>query len=278
VLESLIKGGALDSLGLSRAQMLGNLSRVLEWAQRQQEDRQQGQISLFGGTAVAVAAATPTLEPAVEWSEGERLAFEKDALGFYISSHPLMAVRQQLRRLTTTTSQGLLDCPGDQTVVLGGMITQQRTQLTKNGDRMAFLTLEDLYGSVEVIVFPETYRRSLPWCESDEPLLVWGKIEGDGSEGRLIAQRLLPLKEAEVLGEFRRLTLLVSPQLDRAVLSQVRELLQGSPGECRVVLALRFPDGEQVLLRAADRLNVKPSMDLLTGLEDLLGMESVQVV
>jgi DNA polymerase III subunit alpha len=277
VVESLIKGGALDSLAMSRAQMLGNLPRVMEWAQHQQEDRQQGQFSLFGGTTVAVAATRPTLDMVAEWSESERLVYEKEALGFYISSHPLMAVRQQLRRLTTGTSQNLMDCPGEQTVTVGGIITQQRTQLTKNGDRMAFLTLEDLYGTLEVIVFPEIYRRSHAWCESDEPLLVWGKVEGDGSEGRIIAQRLLPLKEAEALCEFRRLTLMVSPAFDRAVLLQVRDLLAASPGECSVLLALRFPDGEQVMLRAAEHFNVKPSMALLAGLEEVLGVESVRV-
>jgi DNA polymerase-3 subunit alpha len=248
----------------------------MEWAQRQQEDRQQGQFSLFGGTT-AVAATTPTLEPVAEWSESERLAFEKEALGFYISSHPLMAVQAPLRRLTTATSQSLMDCAGEQTVTVGGIITQQRVQLTKNGDRMAFLTLEDLYGTLEVIVFPETYRRSLPWCESDQPLLVWGKVEGDGGDGRLIAQRLLPLQEAEALGEFRRLTLTLSPDFDRTALLQVRERLETVPGDCQVVLVLRFPDGEQVMLRAAERLSVKLSMDLLAGLEELLGADSVRV-
>jgi DNA polymerase-3 subunit alpha len=277
VIESLIKGGALDSLGMHRAQMLGNLPRVLEWAQRQQEDRQQGQFSLFGNTTVAPAVATLSLDPVPEWSESERLASEKEALGFYISSHPLMAVRQALRRLTTATSQSLVDCPSDQTVTVGGMITQRRTQLTKNGERMAFLTLEDLYGSIEVIVFPETYRRSMPWCESDEPLLVWGKVEGDGSDSRMIAQRLLPLQEAEALREFRRLTLTVSPELERAALLQVRELLAASPGDCSVLLALEFADGERVLLRATDRLNVAPSMELLSGLEELLGVDNVRV-
>jgi DNA polymerase-3 subunit alpha len=277
-MESFIKGGALDSLGMGRGQMLGSLARVLDWAQRQQEDRQQGQISLFGGaTATAATLVTPSLDPVTEWGESERLVHEKDALGFYISSHPLMAVRQQLRRLTTATSQNLMDYAREQMVTVGGLVTQQRTQLTKNGERMAFLTLEDLYGSIEVIVFPETYRRSQLWCESDEPLLIWGKVEGDGSEGRMIAQRILPLKEAEAWREFRRLTLLVSSAYDRTTLMQVREMLAGSPGECSVILALQFSDGERVLLRAADHLKVAPSMELLDALETVLGADSVQV-
>jgi DNA polymerase-3 subunit alpha len=279
VLESLIKGGALDSLGLSRAQMLGNMARVLEWAQRQQADRQQGQFSLFGNSTVGPSVDAPSLEPVMPWSESEQLAHEKEALGFYISSHPLMTVQAQLRRLVTATSQTLVDFQGEPTVTLGGLITQHRAQLTKNGDRMAFLTLEDLYGSLEVIVFPETYRQSLAACESEEPVVIWGKakLEGEGSEARIIAQRILPLKDALALGEFRRLTLTVSPEHDRATLLQVRELLGQTPGACQVILTLQFPDGERVALRAAEHLNVAPSLDLMGGLETLLGAENVRV-
>jgi DNA polymerase III subunit alpha len=279
VLESLMKGGALDSLGLTRAQMLGNMGRVLEWAQRQQEDRQQGQFSLFGNSTAGPSVATPTLEPVVPWSDSEQLAYEKEALGFYISSHPLMAVQQQMRRLVTATSQSLVDFQGEQTVTIGGLITQRRVQLTKNGDRMAFVTLEDLYGGLEVIVFPETYRQSVAACESEEPVVVWGKakIEGEGGEPRIIAQRVLLLKDALALGEFRRLTLSVSPQHDRTTLLHVRDLLGHTPGACHVVLVLQFPDGERVLLRAAEHLNVAPSLALLAGLEELLGVENVRV-
>jgi DNA polymerase-3 subunit alpha len=279
VLESLVKGGTLDSLKLTRAQMLGNMARVLEWAQRQQEDRQQGQFSLFGNSTVGPSVDTPSLEPVVPWSDSEQLAYEKEALGFYISSHPLMAVQQQMRCLVTATSQSLVDFQGEQTVTLGGVITQHRAQLTKNGDRMAFLTLEDLYGSLEVIVFPETYRQSVAACESEEPVVVWGKakIESEGGEPRVIAQRVLFLKDALALGEFRRLTLCVSPQHDRTTLLHVRNLLGNAPGTCNVVLALQFPDGERVLLRAAERLNVAPSLALLAGLEELLGAENVRV-
>ena len=213
------------------------------------------------------------------WSEAEQLAYEKEALGFYISSHPLMSVQPQLRRLTSVTSQSLADAQSEQMMALGGIITQHRAQLTKNGDRMAFLTLEDLYGSVEVIVFPEAYRQHIAACESDEPVVVWGKvkIEGEGGEGRLIAQRILPLKDAIALGEFRRLTLSLSPGHDRSTLQQVHDLLATAPGSCQVVLSLHVPDGERVMLRAAERLNIAPSMALLSGLEDLLGTENVRV-
>ncbi|MGQ4807904.1 DNA polymerase III subunit alpha [Candidatus Entotheonellaceae bacterium PAL068K] len=275
--ESLIKGGALDSLDMARAAMLGNMERVLDWAHQQQDDRQQGQISLFGDATASPALTILNLDTVPEWSDSDRLAYEKDVLGFYISSHPLAAMQQQLRRLTTATSQSLADCPNEQAVTVGGIITQQRTQLTKKGERMAFLTLEDLYGSIEIIVFPETYRQSVAWCESEEPLLIWGKTDSEGSDGKIVAQRIMSLHEAEVWREFRRLTLALSPEFDRAVLVQIRDLLAAAPGDCHVVLALHFPDGEQITLRAGERLKVAPSMELLDALEHLLGTESVQM-
>jgi DNA polymerase-3 subunit alpha len=275
VMESLIKSGALDSLGMHRAEMLGNMGRVMEWAQRQQEDAQQGQISLFGGTAEPAATGMLSLDAFLPWQDAEQLAHEKEALGFYMSSHPLTAVQSQLQRLVTAHSQTLAEQPGGE-VKVGGVITQQRTQLTKKGDRMAFLTLEDLYGTIEVIVFPEVYRQSITYCESEEPLLIWGTVEGD-SDGRLIAQRIMPLQSEAMWCQCRQLTLTLSPQVEQTVLMQVRELLSTAPGEAEVILALSFEDGERVRLRASPRLCVAPTHQLLDELDQLLGAGNVRV-
>ncbi len=277
VIEGLIKSGALDCLGLPRWDMLGNMASVLEWAQRQQTDRQEGQISLFSHGAGGAVATAPTIDAVTAWRSSEQLAYEKEALGFYFSSHPLMAVQDAWRRLVSTTSRELADCHGGQSVTVGGIVTQHRSQLTKKGDRMAFLTLEDLHGSLEVIVFPDVYRDSISVCESDAPLIVWGKVEGDNSDGRLIAQRIVPLKDAATLGEFRRLTLTLVGHLEQHTLLQVRDLLARTPGNCGVMLALHFADGDHMSLRADNQFNVTPSMDLLAKLEDLLGADNVQV-
>ena len=276
VIEGLIKSGALDCLGMPRWNMLGNMVPVLEWAQRQQTDRQEGQISLFGGSAKGAAATAPNIDAAPPWRSSEQLTCEKEALGFYFSSHPLMALQDEWRRLVSTTSRELADCRGGQSVTVGGIVTQHRSQLTKKGDRMAFLTIEDLHGSFEVTVFPDVYRDCINACESDAPLIVRGKVEGD-SDGRLIAQRIVPLEDAATLGEFKRLTLTLPCHLEHQTLQQVRDLLQRTPGTCDVMLALRFTDGEHMNLRAADQFNVTPSMDLLAQLEGLLGTNNVQV-
>jgi DNA polymerase-3 subunit alpha len=216
-----------------------------------------------------------SLDAVIPWSDAEQLTHEKEALGFYISSHPLTAVQPYLQRLVTANSQTLAEQPGGE-VKVGGVITQQRSQLTKKGDRMAFLTLEDLYGTLEVIVFPEIYRQSIGYCESEEPLLIWGTVEGD-SDGRIIAQRIMPLQSEETWRECRQVTLTLAPQLGEAVLLQVRELLSAAPGEADVVLALSFEDGERVRLRASQRLCVAPTHQLLDDLDQLLGAGNVRV-
>ncbi|MDE0207772.1 MAG: OB-fold nucleic acid binding domain-containing protein, partial [Candidatus Tectomicrobia bacterium] len=277
VVEALIKGGALDCLGMPRWDMLSSMPTVLEWAQRQQSDRRDGQISLFGGGAGGAAATTPKIDAAPAWESGEQLAFEKEALGFYFSSHPLTELQGVWRRVVSTTSRELQEYQGGESVTVGGIVTQHRSQLTKKGDRMAFLTIEDLHGSFEVTVFPDLYRESAGTCESDAPVIVRGKVESDGNTGRLVAQRIAPLRDAADLGDFRHLTLTLAGDLETDMLLKVRDRLAQAPGTCGVMLSLRFADGERMSLRAADRLNVTPSMNLLAELEGMLGANNVRL-
>ena len=277
VVEALIKGGALDCLGMPRWDMFGNMSAVLEWAQRQQTDRRDGQISLFGGGAEGAAATAPNIDATPAWQSSEQLTYEREALGFYFSSHPLMEVQDEWRRVVSTTSRELLEYHGGESVTVGGIVTQHRSQLTKKGDRMAFVTIEDLHGSFEVTVFPEVYRESIGACESDAPLIVWGKVENDSNAGRLVAQRIVPLKDAAELGEFKRLTLTLAGDLEQDILLKVRSLLTQAPGSCNVMLSVRFADGERMSLRAASQFSITPSMNLLAQLEGILGADNVRL-
>ena len=142
---------------------------------------------------------------------------------------------------------------------------------------MAFLTIEDLHGSFEVTVFPEVYRESIGACESDAPLIVWGKVENDSNGGRLLAQRIVPLKDAATLGEFKRLTLTLEGDLEQDILLKVRGLLTQAPGTCGVMLSLRFADGDRMSLLAANQFSVTPSMNLLAQLEGVLGTDNVRL-
>jgi DNA polymerase-3 subunit alpha len=276
VVESLIKCGAFDTTGETRAQMMACLDDYLEVAQRRQRDREDGQSSLFDDLE---STSQPVLRPrgseVAEWEESQLLAYEKEVVGFYITGHPLARVARQLRLYTTVNTQLLGECRDGEKVSLGGMVFKVRLQMTRKGDRMAFVTLEDLQGQVDAIVFPEVYKEYGASLETDQPVLVRGTVSWDEDSAKIIADRIVPLAEAS-----DRLTPQVHISLQtlgltRDLLSQLRSVLAASPGASSVCLHLLFPDAREVVLLPDERLQVVPSEGLVHEIEALFGQEVV---
>src|SRR5438270_8087910 len=207
VVESLIKAGAFDSLSLTRAHLLATTDTALESGQRQQRDRAEGQGSFFE-MMPAVAPAARTSAPAAITPEREadqRLAFEKEVLGFYISGHPLARYRGVVEPLGVTTSGDLAAKGHGSRVLLFGHANGLKETSTKGGNRMAFFTLEDMDGTVEVTVFPEPFKSAAACLRSGEAVLVRGRVD-DGDKGRVVLAedvRLLPQALAESDGRSR---------------------------------------------------------------------------
>ncbi len=189
VAESLIKAGAMDSLALTRAHLLAHLDAALEAGQRVQRDRADGQVSLFGETAGGPAAiGRPTSAPATvmpEWDDEQRLAYEKEVLGFYISGHPLARYRDLVESMGVTPTSELPGKGAGAKVALIGHVVALKEIPTKSGNRMAFATIEDMDGTVEVTVFPEPFKACAPFLRSREPLIVRGRID-DGDKGIVV--------------------------------------------------------------------------------------------
>src|SRR5205085_9965702 len=185
VIESLIKAGAFDSLGLPRAHLLAQTDAALEAGQRVQRDRIEGQASFFD-TLIPPAAAPAHREPAEivpEWPDDQRLAYEKEVLGFYVSGHPLAQYASVIDSLGVTTSADLATRSHGARVTLLGHVAALKETATKSGNRMAFVTLEDMAGAVEVTVFPAPFKAAAPFLRSRQPLV--GRGRGDvGGEGR----------------------------------------------------------------------------------------------
>jgi DNA polymerase III subunit alpha len=194
VLESLIKAGALDSLG-RRAQMLALLDASMDAAQRVQRERASGQTGLFGADT-APPPEPPSLE-VEEFSKDELLQMEKDMLGLYISDHPLRQVAAALTARVHVPLQHLGELPDRSTAVIGGIVTGVKRTVTKGGSAMAFLTLEDLTGAVEVIVFPKTYEQSHFLLKRDSVVVVKGKLDISEQQVKILAERIMTLDEAE---------------------------------------------------------------------------------
>ena len=200
VLESLVKVGALNRFG-HPAQLLLALDDVLAAAQADQRERASGQISFFDLAAEPAALEAP-LPTATEVPVRERLRWEKELLGLYLSDHPLGEVAERIGRFVTIYSGELRDESLDgQRVVVGGVVTGVRSVVTKARSTMAVATLEDLQGSLEVVVFPKLYEQTGPTWQEGAILLVAGRIDHRGEEVSVLADLVRDFDAASASGE-----------------------------------------------------------------------------
>jgi len=288
VVESLIKAGAFDSLGLTRAHLLATTDAALESGQRQQRDQAEGQGSFFELLPAPPARpGGPVAEVMPEWDADQRLGFEKEVLGFYISGHPLARFRGVVETLGITTSGDLAAKGHGARVILFGHPTGLKETSTKSGNRMAFFTLEDMDGTVDITVFPEPFKAAAPCLRSREALLVRGRVD-DGEKGRVVLAediRLLEQALAESSGRPRNggaapepnaCRIRVAPGKDAsASLAVVRQLCEAHPGRVPVFLHLLL-DAQEVVVRARG-LSVDGSQELVAEGETTLGAGAISV-
>jgi DNA polymerase-3 subunit alpha len=275
VIESLVKAGALDRLGPNRSTLFAGIDGAMDRAQRAQRDRASGQAGLFGAAREAPIAET-SLRPAAEWEDRERLAYEKETLGFYVTGHPLRDYAGRVRGLVTHTTASLKEVRESRQASLAGIVSALRRRRTRKGDFMAVFQLEDLDGAVEVIVFPEAYARHRGLIEEDAALLVTGGVEISEDQRRLIAESILSLEEAEEKKAREVVLDLSAPDLVPAAVERVRDLLKGRPGPCPVFIEVSRLPAFRATLRAENGLKVAPSRDLALALEEILGKGAVR--
>jgi len=273
VIESFVKSGSFDSSDLRRAALFAALDSATEGGQRRQRDRDSGQASLFGGAGPAVPeeAADPVAD-APPWSEAERLAFEKESLGFFISGHPLERFRAELAQWTNATTGTLALQAANGEVTVGGLVTALRLIKTKKGDRMASFVLEDLEGSVETLVFPEAYKKAGARLADDQVVLVKARAEiQDDGKARLLASDVLPLEQAK-LAEARHVTIRVPlGAWDRGKGERLRDILGAHRGDCPVTLEIVRPGSWAAALAPSAYYRVRPDTLLRDEVEALLG-------
>jgi DNA polymerase III subunit alpha len=287
VVESLIKAGAFDSLSLTRAHLLATTDGALESGQRQQRDRAEGQGSFFDMPAVAPVRPVAPTEITPEWEADQRLAFEKEVLGFYISGHPLARYRDVVEPLGVTTTADLAAKGHGARVILFGHANALKETSTKGGNRMAFFTLEDMEGTVDITVFPEPFKTAAACLRSGEAVLVRGRVD-DGDKGRVVLAedvRLLEQALAESAGSRPKNGAVSEPNACRirfapgedpgAALAAVRQLCDQHPGRVPVFLHLLI-GGQEVVVRTRG-LSVDGSKELVADGETFLGPGNISV-
>jgi len=277
VLESLVKAGAMDSLGAHRAALLEVADRALERGARLQRDKESAQHALFGGAA-AQPAAPPALPEVDEWPEHERLGYEKEILGFFITGHPLARYEGRLRELKTTPIAELETTGNNDAVRVAGIVVRVRAMRSKKGERWAIATLEDLTGVVDLLIFPEAFRRLESRFYPDAVLLVKGRARAEEPGVRLAVQDAAPLEEAlPGNGGAAATRVVITLDLSRMspdTIERLDALFRRKPGRCRVEFKLPPELGQH---RGGRDVRVALDDELLAELKGLCGETAVSL-
>lgn len=279
VLEGLIKAGALDSMG-KRAQLMAALASIMDSASKVQKEREFGQGSMFE-THESRPEQLPDVE---EWQESMRLMMEKEALGFYITGHPLNRHKERLSKLSVIPTTELQELNDKQDVNICGIIRDSKQIQTKKGDQMAYLTIEDLYGTTEVIVFPDVYKEYKNAALTDVPIIIAGSIDKGDKGLKVVAKSIVSIDESENSGKIqplpkntasgpKSLTLTLRNNSKASDLPKLKEIFSKYDGDCNVNLKIISPEEWETLLRTDSR--VLPSKEMLSEVEELLGEGAV---
>jgi DNA polymerase-3 subunit alpha len=290
ITEGLVKAGAFDGINPSRAKMLAGLDASMAWAVRVKDDRDAGQMGLFGGDS---GSSQPEPEPAgvPDWTETERLEAEHEVVGFYISGHPLDRHKTDLEFLAIKGTQALNNEMDQANVRLAGVTNTVRRKNSKKGDRYATFNLEDQGGVIEVIAWPKTYAQYEEAIVSREPVFVTGRLElgegfraaadtddsDNGAGGGFSMKPQIIADEITLLTEKRRKTArgvdltVCGGSLGSGEMRKLKETLQKHPGGCRPFLKVLRAGETETWIELPKELGIDPTDGFLTEIEDLLG-------
>jgi DNA polymerase-3 subunit alpha len=276
VLESLIKAGAFDSLGWKRSQLFHLIEKMIEYSRQYQKVRTSKQNYLFGASQIEPPPVPLEIKDMSEWDESLYLSYEKDALGFYITGHPLAQYGNNLSKLVSRSiNQFDDDMDFNTEVTVAGIITTLKPLKTKKEERMATFTLEDLSGRVEVVVFPDAFKKYYDLLSEDQLVWVKGKFLGEGENRRIHLVQIMPLDEALQKQAKRMFLRIFLPGIEESVFVDLKEILEKHGGECPVFFELETPHSYRMIVQSVDIDGVAPSEELSRNIEDLLGEKTV---
>ncbi|MDO4555549.1 MAG: DNA polymerase III subunit alpha [Lachnospiraceae bacterium] len=279
-IENLIKSGALDEFGYTRKQQMQAYAGVLNQVNRQRKEAMTGQLSLMDFLGEEEKKDFEVQYPNVgEFTKEELLAFEKEVLGVYISGHPLEDDLESIKKNTTASSldfmideeTGAAKVRDGMNYIIGGMVADKTVKLTKNNQNMAFISLEDLFGTVEVIIFPRDYTRYRDLLEEDRKLFVRGRASVSEEDGKLICERIIPFEQLP------RELWLQFPSIEEYQKNspEVEEIIEEYVGITPVIIYCRK---EKAKKRLDKMHHIRLNNSLIFSLSDKLGEENVKVV
>ena len=282
-LESLIKCGSFDSLGGYRSQLMAVYDKILEGVVQDRRKNIQGQVSLFDAMddKEQQKVRLDVLPSIPEYDSRAKLSMEKEMVGFYITGHPLSEYEDILRKKVSITSDKLseaLEGEGSnplmdgQKVIIGGMVTQKKKKITKNNHMMAFITLEDLFGTIEVIVFPTIYKRFSHLLEEEKIVFIEGKLNiKEEEEATIIAEKIIPLTRIKA----EKLYIKIPKNIEHEVFEKnIKPILKKYSGDTPVIV---YFESNKRKTMADRRLWIKPNDQLVQRLQKKLGKDCVKI-
>lgn len=284
--ESLIKCGAFDSLGLKRAQLLAVYEKIIESIHQDKKRNIEGQFSLFETISKSDKEIyTDDLPDIEEFPDKILLSMEKEMLGIYLSGHPLASYEKELKRISNITTSEIYESlekteEGNESfklidgkeVIIGGVITNKKNKITKNNNIMAFATLEDLYGSIELIIFPATYEKYSNYINEDSLVIVKGRLSiHEEEEPKIICDSFRPLTKTNN----EKLYLKVPKNKSLIVLNEIKSILSNYTGNVPVYVYLE--NKNKTIMAERDYWVDITNDSLLNNLKKLLGQDCVKV-
>jgi DNA polymerase-3 subunit alpha len=277
VFESLIKSGAVDSLG-GREQMLASVDDAINALQRAARSKESGQHGLFFGGGNSEPKVHFELRDAPSWSEEERLASEYAMLGFYVSGHPLEKYGSLLKDMNVLSLDQVEGQRNGKELTVAGLIVGTRPMRSRKGARWAIFTLQDMTGVQELLTFPESFARLENILKPGSPLLLKVKVQIEEAGTRLSLQEARRLQDiaqrSAAAPEFRvRVDL---QMLSEDAMQRLEALFAKAPGPSVVIFELRSPDGTVAMLQSQQRVRVQP--ELVEAVRQICGQQAIQMV
>jgi DNA polymerase III subunit alpha len=279
MLEGLIKTGAFDSTGAKRSQLAAVLDQAVEDGVAAQRERDLGQTNIFGdelnGQDSAAHPAMPPLPNIPEWDQSERLKHERELTGFYISSHPLARYEATIQALATASTMSLPELSDGREVKLCGIITTVKSMLTKKGDRMAYLTLEDLQGMVEIIVFPDLYKNAADLMVPERLVRITGTVDRGDKGTKIRGSKIEPFAEVQAQTIKRVHIRLTDRPGVTEQFPRLREVFLRHPGSTTVSLTFLMDSTLEAETAPLPHLTVTPSERFVADIEEVLGKGAI---
>jgi DNA polymerase-3 subunit alpha len=282
MLEGLIKAGAFDSLEAKRSQLMAVLDQAIDGGAAAQKERDLGQTSIFGeelnGAGHGAAGVEPKLPDIPEWDQTQRLKYERELTGFYITAHPLSRYETMMQALATATTAGLAELADGKEVKLCGIIASVKTMLTKKGDRMAYLGLEDLQGTVEVIAFPDLFKMAGELIAPERLVRITGTIDRGDKGTKIRGSKIEPLAEVQTQ-TIKRIHIRLSDRPEvTAQLPRLLDVIKRHPGGTAISLTFRTDGILESETAPLPNLMVNASEHFLADVEEVLGKGALSLV